>query len=266
MTIKDYCAHRIPFDQQRYLSNRFDVVGNIAIVTIHPELEYHKHIIAEAIRTERRNVTTVLNKAGMVDEDARIAPFEVLAGNTTITCHHEFGYRYWMDVGEVFFNPRLAYERKRLADLVVPGETVFIPFCGVGPFAIPLAARQCSVLAMDSNEKACRWLQKNARENAVEDNISIIRGDATRLPLTDTFHADRAIVPTPYGMDTVLESIIPVVKPGGMVHYYTFKKMIEIEPLIASFSAMGLKVNSYRRCGHVAPGVSRFAFDMTRVR
>jgi tRNA (guanine37-N1)-methyltransferase len=266
MTFKDYCAHRIPLSKQRYLSNRFDVIGNIAIITIHPELEHHKHIIAEAILTERRNITTVLNKAGMVKEDARIAPFEVLAGGDTITCHNEFRYHYWMNVAEVFFNPRLAYERKRITDQVVPGETVFIPFCGVGPFAIPPAARHCSVIAMDSNEKACRWLQKNARENNVEDSISIIRGDATRLPITDTLHADRAIIPTPYGMDTVLESIIPVVKPGGRIHFYTFKKAFEIETLLNTFSGMSLKVVRYRRCGHVAPAVSRFVFYIKKNR
>ena len=33
---------------------------------------------------------------------------------------------------------------------------------------------------------------------------------------------DRAIVPTPYGRD-ILERIIPLIKSGGIIHFYTLK-------------------------------------------
>ena len=45
--------------------------------------------------------------------------------------------RTGFDLKTVFFNPKLLRERKRVTDQVQPGELVFVPFCGAGPFAIP---------------------------------------------------------------------------------------------------------------------------------
>jgi len=75
---------------------------------------------------------------------------------------------------------------------------------------------------------------------------------------------DRAIVPTPYGMDSILEIVMRKVKKRGRIHFYTFKKHEQIEGLQNSYEEMGLEVELFRRCGNVAPGVSRWAFDMTK--
>jgi tRNA (guanine37-N1)-methyltransferase len=53
-----------------------------------------------------------------------------------------------------------------------------------------------------------------------------------------------------------------MVKKGGMVHFYTFKKRHQIEGLIEKYESLGLDVELFRKCGNVAPGVSRWAFDL----
>jgi tRNA (guanine37-N1)-methyltransferase len=73
---------------------------------------------------------------------------------------------------------------------------------------------------------------------------------------------DRAIIPTPYGRDEILEIVAPMVKKGGMVHFYTFKKRHQIEGLIEKYESLGFDVELFRKCGNVAPGVSRWAFDL----
>ena len=75
---------------------------------------------------------------------------------------------------------------------------------------------------------------------------------------------DRAIIPTPYGMDGILDVIAPRVKSGGMVHFYTFKKRHQIPGLVEDFILRGLFPVFYRSCGNVAPNVSRWVFDLKK--
>jgi len=63
---------------------------------------------------------------------------------------------------------------------------------------------------------------------------------------------DRAIVPTPYGMDHFLERISKLVKKGGYIHFYTFKAESQIPGRIDEYKRMGLEVEFYRRAGNVA--------------
>jgi tRNA (guanine37-N1)-methyltransferase len=75
---------------------------------------------------------------------------------------------------------------------------------------------------------------------------------------------DRIIVPTPYGLDHILETISPLAKRGGMIHFYTFKKRYQIEGLTEKYENMNFYVEFYRKCGNVAPGVSRWVFDLVK--
>ncbi len=244
------------------LSSHFHIIGDIAIISIPPEMEDHKKAIAEALISRRRNIKTVLNKTSRLEGDRRVASFEVLVGSETVTLHREFGHIYRLDVCKVFFNSRLGYERRRVALKAKADEWVLIPFCGVGPFAVPVAAEGAKVVALEKNSEACRWLAENVSLNGVEENIMIINGDAFDIPRMLKFDFDRAIIPTPYGRNDILEMVAPVVKNGGMIHFYTFKKLYQIEGLIEKYENMGFEVEFYRRCGNVAPGVSRWAFDL----
>ncbi|MDM7940725.1 MAG: RsmD family RNA methyltransferase, partial [Methanothrix sp.] len=164
----------------------------------------------------------------------------------------------------VFFNSRLGYERIRVARQVQSGEQVLVPFAGVGPFVVPMAARGATVLAVEKNRDACKWLAENALLNRVDGRTGIINADVFQILQILKMDFDRAVVPTPYGMDSVLEAVSSRVKKGGMVHFYTFKKRQQIEGLVQSYSDMGFEVEAFRRCGNVAPGVSRWAFDLKK--
>jgi len=72
------------------------------------------------------------------------------------------------------------------------------------------------------------------------------------------------VVPTPYGMDRIMEQASQMMKAGGWLHFYTFKKRHQIQELQKSYEDLGLEVMQCRRCGNVAPGVSRWVFDMVK--
>jgi tRNA (guanine37-N1)-methyltransferase len=239
-----------------------DYIGDAAVLSLNGG-EDRKEAV-EAILSRRKDVRIVLNKISKVEGDRRVARLELLAGEDTIVTCRESGFIYRFDIMKDFFNARLDFERRRIPEQVTPGEVVLVPFAGVGPFAIPLAARGCRVVAIEKNADACRWLQYNAKANKV--HIDIIDADARSMRPMLSCLADRAVVPTPYGMDDILETITDMVKAGGIIHFYTFRKKYQIEGLIGQYESSGLEVLRHRRCGNVAPGVSRWAFDLRKER
>jgi len=262
MGLKDDLARAVPGDKLRFLD--YAIIGDIAVVSFPPELEAYKAGAADAILSRRKNIRAVLNKLSKAEGDERVPRYEILKGEDAIATYREFGFTYRFDVSKVFFNGHLSHERRRIADMAAPGEGVLVPFAGAGPFAIPLAAKGCRVIAVEKSAVACKWLASNARLNHVEAFVDILNADALTLPsLLDT-KFDRAVVPTPYGMDDILITLLPLVKQGGMLHIYTFKKKHQIEGLVDQYESLGLAVERYRRCGNVAPGVSRWAFDLKK--
>ncbi|AEH61815.1 protein of unknown function Met10 [Methanosalsum zhilinae DSM 4017] len=256
-------AETVSSDMAHLIPARFDVLGDIAVVQIPPDIGPYKRAIAEAIVENRRDINVVLNKITKLTGDSRTASFECLLGNRFTTDYREYGYVYRIDLANAFFNSRLSYERQRIQSQVKTDEMVVVPFSGVGPFAIP-AAKKATVVAVDSNHRACRLLKYNSRINSVEDNLSIVHSDACSIRSMFSQDFDRAIVPAPYGMDRFLKIISDCIKKGGMIHFYTFKKEHQIPELIHTYHRSGLDVRFYRRCGNVAPGVSRWALDLIK--
>jgi tRNA (guanine37-N1)-methyltransferase len=264
MGLKDQLRGIIPDQSFCYLSDRFDVIGSIAVLCLPPALSDYKAEIAHAILSRRKNITTVINKTSRLGGSNRTGRYEILAGNSTITVYHEYDHAYKLDVGTVFFNPRLASERKRVTMQVQCGERVLVPCCGVGPFVVPAAARGAEIVAIEQNPEACRWLEENTRLNGVEDRVTIIEGDTFDSSILPTSDFDRAIIPTPYGMDAIFNVIAPRVKRGGMIHFYTFKNRQQADTLGTEFGQKAFDVLIQRRCGNVASGVSRWVYDLVK--
>lgn len=260
--IKDKNA--VPESLLHLVPNKYEVIGDVAVIVIPPQLQAYRHVIAKTITEQRKNIRTVLNKVAMLEGEARLGGYETLYGSETITLHREYGHLYRLDVRRVFFNTHLSYERFRVASKVRHDEHVLVPFSGVGPFVIPAAVRGAMVTAVDNNPMACQWLAGNVKLNHVEKFISIIQGDAQFIPRMLNAGFDRAIIPTPYGMDQFLWDIAGMVREGGIIHFYTFKKPHQISGLVEEYERNGLEVEFHRRCGNVAPGVSRWVFDLIK--
>jgi len=264
MSLKDRLKGKLPENLLENLPEGYEELGDIAILKLPPKLGRYGAVIAAALCGQRKNINTVLNRRTMITGEKRIPGFEILFGSRTETVHREYGYRYHVDLSKMFFNGHLSYERQRIRLMIKPGEEIIVPFAGAGPFAVPAAASGASVIAMDINPCACTFCMENARLNGVQENLHVICADALSIPLTGSCCFDRAIVPAPYGMDEILPAISSTVKKGGMIHIYTFKKAGEIEDLSRKYVDHGLEVLLCRRCGNVAPGVSRYVFDLKK--
>jgi tRNA (guanine37-N1)-methyltransferase len=264
MGLKEQLKGIIPEQSLRFISDRFDVIGDIAVLSLPEELNEYRCTIADSIIFSRHNIRTVLNKVSRLDGSNRTAHYEILAGNDTVTIHKEYGFAYRLDVSTVFYNPRLASERRRVANQVRSGERVLVPFCGVGPFVIPAAAHDAAVIAVDQNPEACRYLAENVALNRICDKVTIITGDAFDTSLLPAGPFDRAIIPAPYGMYAIFDVIISHVKQGGIIHFYTFSNRDQADAREEEFARRGFKLVCKSRCGNVAPGISRWVYDLVK--
>ncbi|HNQ29981.1 MAG TPA: RsmD family RNA methyltransferase, partial [Methanolinea sp.] len=194
-----------------------------------------------------------------------VADLEVILGiDCTITLHREYGFCYRLDVEVTFFSARMASERRRVWMQVRRGEEVLVPFAGVGPFAIPPASRGALVTAIEKNPLACGFLRENVSLNRVVARVFVYEGDVEDVLPDISAKFDRAIIPAPYGHDQALFSILPMVKKGGTIHFYTFKRASQVPAIQSEYESAGVEVRSIRRCGYVGPGVARYAFDMVK--
>ena len=86
----------------------------------------------------------------------------------------------------------------RIIDQIEWGKRVFVPFCGLGLFAIPAAAKGAQVVVVEQNPDACLWLEENISLNKARNMITTIHGDAFDTSLLPHRQFDRGIIPAPY--------------------------------------------------------------------
>ena len=231
------------------LPHSADIVGNIAVIEIPPELEAYKAVVGKAILKLNKNVRTVLAKAGAVSGTYRLRELSIVAGETnTATVHKEHGCKYYVDLAKAYFSPRLSFEHHRVASLVREGETVLDMFAGVGPFAVQIAKarKKVKVYAVDANPCAIEFLEKNVRLNRVEDKVVPILGDAKEV-VKQRFSgvADRVIMNLPErATEFVCAACGALRLRGGMIHFYGFLEASDsLENMQASFA------QAVERCG-----------------
>ncbi|MEI8331432.1 MAG: hypothetical protein WCF90_07270 [Methanomicrobiales archaeon] len=128
MAIMDKLRGIIPEKKLHGISDHFEGIGDITIISIPQGLSDYKPVIARELTSRRRNHSTVRNKVAKVSGNGRIAGYKILTSITTVTLHHEFGFAYRLDVTSVFFNTRLACVRKRGTNLTTCGERVIYCF------------------------------------------------------------------------------------------------------------------------------------------
>lgn len=233
-----------------------DVVGDIAIIEIPPELEAHKVAVGKAVLNINKKVKTVLAKTSAVSGTYRLREYVIIAGDAkTITIHKEHGCKYYVDVAKIYFSPRLSYEHNRVASLVNEDETIIDLFAGVGPFSILIANTHENVMvyAVDVNPDAVEFLKKNIRLNSVENKVHPLLGDARQVvkeKLSRT--ADRVIMNLPEKAIEFIDVACEALKQtGGIVHFYGFvNASITLESMQSRFT------KAIERCGRKVEEIS----------
>ncbi|QPV63617.1 class I SAM-dependent methyltransferase family protein [Halosimplex litoreum] len=179
--------------------------------------------LADAIVESALPVKTVVNRASKVKGTERVRDWEVLAGESTEAVHREYGCEFALDLATVYFSPRLATERHRVAEQVREGERAFDMFAGVGPFVVPFAKRGATAVGVDINGDAIEYLRENARRNGVEERVTAIQGDVREVASEYEDWAERLVMNLPHSADEFLKSAVALASDDCVVHYYDFQ-------------------------------------------
>jgi len=241
-TLSEVLEGQLPPHLLTVLPRSADIVGDIAIIEIPPELEEYRTVIGEAVLKVYKNVRTVLAKAGAIGGTYRLRQFSVVAGEPRVaTLHKEHGCQFYVDVTKTYFSPRLSSEHHRVANLVQEGETIVDLFAGIGPFALPIAKihENVKVYAVDINPAAIELLERNVRLNRVENKVCSFLGDARQVVKERLSGiADRVIMNLPEKAMEFVDVACMALKPtGGIVHFHGFVSSSEpIEKMLQCFT------------------------------
>jgi tRNA (guanine37-N1)-methyltransferase len=121
-----------------------------------------------------------------------------------------------------YFSTRESTERERICKQVSGSEKILVMFSGVGPFPICIAKHnmEAQCLAIEVNNRAHEYCLENIKLNKIENRIEAIHGDVREIcPQLDQ-QFDRVLMPLPKGAYLFLELAIPLVKSGGLLHFY----------------------------------------------
>ena len=229
-TLHQVLEDQLPPNLLASLPRALDIIGDIAVIDIPPELKTHKQVIGEALLKTHKNVRTVLAKVGAVSGTYRLRELELIAGEKkTTTTHKEHGCQYQVDVVTAYFSPRLSHEHNRVASIVQKGETIVDLFAGVGPFSVLIAKKNADtkVYAVDINPDAVELLKRNIRLNRVDNRVIPLLGDAEQAVVDKLLGvADRVIMNLPEKAIEFVDVACKAVKPsGGVIHYYAFIRL-----------------------------------------
>ena len=179
---------------------------------------------AREIMKRHKNVRSVLKKLAERKDTFRLYPCKLILGDkNTEVVHKEHGYLVKVDPLKVFFSPREATERQRVAEMVRPNERVLIMFSGAAPYALAIGkkCKDCEITCIEINPKGYEYAQKNLKLNKVK-NVRNICADVRKVRNIGKF--DRMIMPLVETAIDFFDEAFLHSKKGTIIHLYGLSK------------------------------------------
>jgi len=264
-TLSDLLVDRFSKDELELLPKGWQILGDIIMVSVPPQLETRKHEIGEALLQFYPRCKTVL-RLRRISGPYREPDVEVIAGSGTETTHKENGCKFKLDAANIMFSPGNLDERKRMS-MLGKDEIVVDMFAGIGYFSIPMAvhSRPERIIAIEVNPLAYRYLHENVQLNKVEDIIQPVHGDcAVKTPVGI---ADRVIMGN-FEAFRYLTQGMGALKQGGILHYHetapeklVFNRPIKRITSAANELGRAVKIQKRRKVKKYSPGVWHVVVD-----
>jgi tRNA (guanine37-N1)-methyltransferase len=275
-TLKVSLKGKIPDQYIQYVPSSFDIVGSksgaVAIIEIPLELECYEKQIAISLMNLHKNVKSVLGKKSERQGEQRLRDYRLLSGDTnTEVVHKESGCIFKLDPRVTYFSTRESTERERICKQVSKFENILVMYSGVGPFPICIARHnvETKCLAIEMNYRAHQYCLENIKLNKLENRVKAIHGDVRKICPELDQQFDRVLTPLPKGAHLFLDLTIPLVKSGGVLHFYHWASdddlFSDAYNLVKQAASMynrdcvfvkGVRVSKY------SPGVSKVRIDV----
>ena len=247
----------------------FHVVGHVALVRLNSALMKYASSLGEATLDYDHRLKSVAVRTGPTEGIERKPAYTVVAGsNDTTTIHTENGVHFKLDPTRVTFSGGNKGERIRMSKRVEAGECIVDMFSCVGQFALHIAKRnEVSVVAIEINPEAYRYLVENIEMNELEEKVCAILGDcrvvhpthvANRILMGYLHNTEEFL---PHALDTLVER-------GGTIHMHTAASEKSVHDSITGITRICMERGfvsdiEVRKIKNYAPGVSHLVFDIS---
>jgi tRNA (guanine37-N1)-methyltransferase len=267
--IREALSGLVGEDELYLVGSSYDIIGRILVFELPDELSYMAEKIGERL-LDWLPVDTVALKTTPTAGEKRVRGLRAVAGSTSLeTTHRENGLAFKLDLSRVFFNPRLAGERNRIARLCNDKELVIDMFAGVGSFSITIEKssilEDSIVVAIDNNQHAYEYLNENARLNRAWGVQPILGDSLNEVPrmASKLGRADAIIMNLPKDSHSFLSPAVIALKENGVLHYYRLlphegaRKIAEKE--LASHGRF--RIDNFREAEAYSPTKSIYVAD-----
>ena len=276
-----------------------DLIGNIAILKFpRKTFKLIKILKARKFLKQHKNLTTVVEKTDKIEGELRTHKTKHLAGlKTKIATYKENDCTFKFNIDESYFSPRLSNERKIIADevakIIKPTTdnrqpttaksktiNILVLFAGIAPYPIIIAKRLLSntdhripntefhIYANELNKEANKEAQKNITLNKLQDYITLLPGDANKLPRstktlthlnTNTLGKfDIILMPRPNLPNTFLKTALKLSKKNTTIFYHGFGTKEEVLNEIKRDTKNKIGKIKIRKAGDIGPYIYRW--------
>jgi len=279
--MKNLIKNKRKEDKEKKLRS-FDLLGTTALVRFPDNFTTkEKKKFAFDLMKKQKSIKTVLEKSGEIKGRLRKLSTNFIAGeDTKEIIYKENGCIFKFNIDNTYFSSRLSNERKEIASLIKPNESVLVMFSGVSPFPIVIAknSKAKNVYSNELNTQANKYGLLNIKLNKVDNKVILIPGDINKVTqkiikeiqinkekIPKKF--DVIVMPRPQLKDTFLNSAFILSKKGTIIYYYDFCKEVEKDKIVekikkeAKNSGVKIKILNIKNAGEIAPYKIRIRVD-----
>jgi tRNA (guanine37-N1)-methyltransferase len=141
-------------------------------------------------------------------------------------------------------------------------------FCGIGPYPVLIAKnKDVELTGIEKNPKAVSYAKENVELNKVEESVTIIEGDVSKV-VSDLDGFDRILMPSPTNASEFLDETMKASADGTKVTLYGIS---EKENLFGEFKELifekarknnfEVKISDERIVSDYSPHQSKVAID-----
>jgi len=268
--IKKLLSKEIPPDLVNKIPDKWEKIGDVGIIKLHPDLEYCSKVIGKSY-AEILRCKTILNDIGGISGTYREPKTKIIYGsNATETIHRENGIRFKLDPQKIMFSSGNMDERIRMATISNEKETVVDLFAGIGYFTLPMAvySKPKKIFACELNPVAYDYLSENIVLNNVTNIVEPLKGDNRTVAPENV--ADRVVLGYFGETSNFLTAAVSCLRKfKGIVHYHDKfpdtqvpDKPLKIIKEIAEKYNRNTKLLGIKQIKSYAPGISHYVFDI----
>ena len=269
--LKYYLKNKLSKKELELVPTSFDIVGDILIFSEFPkELVKKEKLIGKTILETYHHVKTILKKTKKYSGKFRLPKLKLIAGeDKKETTHKENNVFIKLNVEKVYFSPRMSTERKRIAELVKPNESILVMFSGSGIYPLVIAKNtKCKeVYGIEMNPTAHKYSLENIKKNKLENRIKLFLGDVKKSMPKISKKFDRILMPLPKGGENFLGLALKYIKKSGIIHFYDFLHDDEFNlaankiEKACNMPNKKFKILKIVKCGQYSPGFYRVCAD-----